>query len=171
MPFDPAPDLFYVGRGEYRVTNDSVYVGKHQRLPIRRGFLTDLATSPRIFWAWIPPFGVYEKAAVLHDWLLSLLWKWQHEKNAEPAPVSSVDIDGLFRRVMHEGGVGFVKRWVMWAAVRWGAMFSKDGYRRAGWWSWPEAPLVLLITAAEAVTLIAGAVGIHLAVDWIWSLL
>lgn len=170
MPFDPAPDLFYVGRGEYVVTNDPVYAGKHQRIPIRRGFRTDLATSPRIFWAWIPPFGTYEKATVLHDWLCVQLQKWhmwlESERSGlapDPPPCSSVDTDGLFRRVMHEGGVGFVKRWVMWAAVRWGAASSV--YRRRGWWSWPEAPLVLTITTVEVIVLTTAAVGIHLTVD------
>lgn len=154
MPFED-PHLMYAGRGQYATTNEPEYVGRTHRIKVARGFRTDLATVPRIFWALIPPFGAYEAAAVLHDWLLKGLQEYHQAVRRYEAPVEplilSTDIDGLFRRVMKEAGVGFVTRWVMWTGVRWGAMFSSDGYRRGGWWSWPEAPLVLLITAAGVV--------------------
>jgi hypothetical protein len=92
-----------------------------------------------------------------------------HGGQAPPTqpPVSSVDADGWFRRIMRESGVGFVTRWSMWAAVRLAALVTN--YRRAGWLCWPEAPLVLLITVAWLVVALAAAVGIHLAVDLVWS--
>jgi len=37
---------------------------------IEKGFTTDLASVPRIFWPVVPPFGRYARAAVLHDYLL-----------------------------------------------------------------------------------------------------
>ena len=37
---------------------------------IEKGFTTDLASVPRIFWPIVPPFGRYSRAAVLHDYLL-----------------------------------------------------------------------------------------------------
>ncbi|MDP1605652.1 MAG: DUF1353 domain-containing protein, partial [Rhodocyclaceae bacterium] len=33
------------------------------------GFVTDLASVPRLFWPIFPPHGRYAKAAILHDWL------------------------------------------------------------------------------------------------------
>lgn len=36
---------------------------------VPKGFKTDLASVPRIFWALIPPFGRYSQAAVVHDYL------------------------------------------------------------------------------------------------------
>jgi len=36
---------------------------------IPRGFVTDLASTPNIFWSKYPPFGKYMIAAVLHDYL------------------------------------------------------------------------------------------------------
>lgn len=41
---------------------------------IEKGFTTDLASVPRIFWPVIPPFGRYARAAVLHDYLLQENW-------------------------------------------------------------------------------------------------
>lgn len=60
----------------------------------------------------------------------------------EPAPANARDTDGLFRRVMREQHVGFVRRWLMWTGVRWGALANPA--RRAGWWR--DAPLVAAIT-------------------------
>jgi hypothetical protein len=37
------------------------------------GFVTDLASTPRPIWWIYPPFGRYLKAAVLHDYLCSVL--------------------------------------------------------------------------------------------------
>jgi hypothetical protein len=34
------------------------------------GFKTDLASIPRVFWAFLPPFWKYAKAAVIHDWII-----------------------------------------------------------------------------------------------------
>lgn len=36
---------------------------------IPEGFRTDLASIPRIFWAIFPPFGKYNRAAIVHDYL------------------------------------------------------------------------------------------------------
>jgi len=33
------------------------------------GFLTNFASTPRIFWSIVPPIGRHAKAAVLHDYL------------------------------------------------------------------------------------------------------
>jgi Protein of unknown function (DUF1353) len=33
------------------------------------GFITDLASIPRLFWNILPPFGKYTEAAVIHDYL------------------------------------------------------------------------------------------------------
>ena len=43
---------------------------------------------------------------------------------------------------MRELGVPFIRRWIMWAAVRWGALTTGNG--RAEWWR--EAWRVILIS-------------------------
>lgn len=42
------------------------FQGKRHTIP--KGFKTDLASVPRIFWSVFPPFGRYAEPAVIHDW-------------------------------------------------------------------------------------------------------
>lgn len=52
---------------------------------VKQGFRTDFASIPRLFWALLPPTGLYGKAAVIHDWLyreqsfINLTRKWADE--------------------------------------------------------------------------------------------
>jgi len=59
---------------------------------------------------------------------------------------------------MREEGVPFVKRWVMWAAVRAGAGFSpKRAYGRA---LWRDIPAVLGIGLLALPFILPGALGV-----------
>jgi hypothetical protein len=101
----------------WKVMEDLVYEGNQGRFTVRAGFETDFATVP-FFLTWlVPRYGVYTTAAVLHDWLLE----------EEPA-VSRVESDGIFRRALRELGVPFLRRWVMWAAVRLGGWREQAGF-------------------------------------------
>lgn len=159
MPFATGPVLRYVGLGRYQTTGLTVYVGGRDVITIPGGFETDLASVPRLFWALLPPHGVYERAAVLHDWHCVQL-------AAGESAVSSRDVDGLFRRVAREGGAGLVARWLLWVGVRWGALANPA--RRAGWWR--DAPLVLLLTALGLAAVLAVVWAVHEAVDWLLEL-
>ena len=44
-------------------------IGQTATIRVPRGFVTDLASTPRIFWSAYPPFGKYLAASVLHDYL------------------------------------------------------------------------------------------------------
>lgn len=111
-----------------------VYQGKTQRFVVPEGQRTDFASVPRPFVWFLPRYGRYTKAAVLHDYLWSV---------AVPAGLlTRADADGIFRRAMRELEVPFLRRWIMWAAVRWGALAKADG--RRGWLA--ESWLVLLCT-------------------------
>lgn len=167
MPFEH-PKLFYPGAGQYIVDKPATYTGEHQTIVVPQGFPTDLATVPRIFWWMIPPQGTYEAAAVLHDYLCTQLNRWdQWQKHPEefehctppPPPVNAVDTDGLFRRVMAEGGTPWLIRWVMWAGVRWGAL--KNPARRAGWFKGGAPWLVMLITLIELAVVVGSFLGLH----------
>jgi hypothetical protein len=154
MPFDLGPCLDYVGRGQYVTDGPTTYVGRRDVITIPSHFQTDLASVPRIFWALLPPTGAYEKAALVHDYGCVELARgtcW----------ASSRDVDGLFRRVMREEGVGLVTRWAMWAGVRWGALFNPA--RRPG--VWRDLPLVLLITLLELAVVVAVLLGLHFLID------
>jgi hypothetical protein len=36
---------------------------------VPKGFVTDLASIPRLFWSWLRPDGEYAYAAIVHDYL------------------------------------------------------------------------------------------------------
>lgn len=46
---------------EYRVGDST------ELITVPKGYKTDLASIPRIFWSILPPFGKYTAASVLHD--------------------------------------------------------------------------------------------------------
>lgn len=123
----------------YHATTENFEVPAHKR--------TDFASVPRAFVWFIPRYGRYTKAAILHDYLCSI---------AVPAGrISRIDADGIFRQAMRELGVPFLRRWIMWAAVRLGALTNPAG--RTRWWT--EAWRVALI-AALALPVVAPAAAV-----------
>jgi len=95
---------------------------------------TDFASVPRMFGWFLPRYGRYTKAAILHDHL------WQVE--VEKGPITCREADGILRQAMRQLEVPFLRRWIMWTAVRWVSLFKRKD--RAGWLK--DAPLVLLIS-------------------------
>lgn len=79
------------------------------------GYVTDLASVPRIFWALFPPHGRYAKAAIVHDYLYDNALRTKKEAD-------QIFLDGM--RVL---GVPWCRRWVMYFAVR---LFGRGQYRR-----------------------------------------
>jgi hypothetical protein len=112
--------------------------GRRQRFVVPAGFRTDLTTVPRVVVWLVPRWGLYTRAAVLHDWLCTV--------GIRTRAVTARDADGIFRRVLRESGVPVLRRWLMWCGVRWGAL--ADPLRRRGWLL--SAPGVLAITLAAA---------------------
>lgn len=48
------------------------HVGKYPSdvvITVPRGFVTNFASVPRFLWSWLPPWGKYGKATIIHDWL------------------------------------------------------------------------------------------------------
>jgi Protein of unknown function (DUF1353) len=118
-----------------------VYQGKTQRFVIPKGHRTDFASVPRPFVWFLPRYGRYTPAAVLHDYLWS---------DAVPAgQLTRADADGIFRRAMRELKVPFLRRWIMWAAVRWGALPKADG--RRGWLNDSWRVLIFTVVAVPIV--------------------
>lgn len=76
---------------------------------VPRGFVTDFASVPRIFWTFFPKHGEYTRAAIVHDYLY-----WQQACTREQA-------DELFDIVMEDSEVDSTSRFTIYAAVRvWG---------------------------------------------------
>lgn len=95
---------------------------------------TDFASVPRVFVWLLPRYGRYTKAAIIHDYL----WR----EGVKKREITLREADALFRNAMSELKVPFLRRWVMWAAVRWGAL--KKGGPVLDWLT--DFPLVLLFT-------------------------
>lgn len=75
------------------------------------GFETDGASVPRVFWWLFPPTGVYLEAAVVHDWLY-------HQKQIRGKAIARSRADAIFLQAMDDIGVSWLKRKVIWSAVR-----------------------------------------------------
>ena len=85
---------------EYRVNGGGLTI------KVPKGFETDFASIPRIFWPILPPFGRYTKAAIIHDYLYGLegCSRWL--------------ADAIFREAMCQLGVPWYKRIPIYYAVR-----------------------------------------------------
>lgn len=106
------PSLIPFDDGEYWVLgNDLVFTIRKtgQRIVVPRGFVTDFASVPRVFWTFFPKHGEYTRAAIVHDYLY-----WQQKCSREQA-------DELFDIVMEDSEVDSTSRFTIYAAVRvWG---------------------------------------------------
>jgi hypothetical protein len=147
---------------DWKVAEPIIYQGRDERFVVNDDFVTDFASTPRVVTWLIPPYGRYTRPAILHDWLC---------QQAREGRISRVDADGLFRRSMRELGVAFLKRRLMWAAVR--AQSVKD----AGWaqlfqpWTSFLALIALglfavLVLALPVLVILVALVVFHLA-EWV----
>lgn len=118
------------------------YTGARETFVVPRGMCTDFASVPRPFAWYLPRYGPYTLAAILHDHL----WR----DLAASGQLRYVDADAIFRRAMRQLDVPLFHRWVMWAAVRWAALVKPGG--REGWSE--EAGRVVLVTLAALPFLI-----------------
>ena len=84
---------------------------------VPEGYVTDFASIPGLVQWLIQPFGRHSEAAVIHDWLYAL---------GTPGDGKGRHLaDRTFRRALNLVGVGFLRRWIMYLAVRMG---GKSGY-------------------------------------------
>lgn len=79
--------------------------GHLKRVVVPRGFVTDFASVPRVFWSLFRPDGNYAYAAVLHDFLY-----WQQDR-----PKS--DADAIFRAAMEDLKISDWQSTVLFQAV------------------------------------------------------
>ena len=93
----------------WRLLEPLSYAGREETFVVPAGFTTDFASVPQALTWLVPRYGRYTKAAILHDYL----WARCREGRFDWA-----DADGLLRRSMRELDVPFLRRWLMWGAVR-----------------------------------------------------
>lgn len=141
------------GPKTWRLVEELAYAGERETFLIPAGYVTDFATVPGFLRSptGIDAYGPYTRAAIVHDWLLT--------SEIPARRVTSRDADGIFRRVMREEGTDFMTRWLMWAAVRWGATFS----RRRAWGRGLARDLPLMLLVSVPALLLAPAALLNLA--------
>jgi Protein of unknown function (DUF1353) len=152
FPADTVVDVEQIGERNWRLLREITYQGSREPFVAPVDMETDFASVPRFFVWCIPRYGRYTKAAIIHDHL----WRDQVAKGN----ISLRDADGLFRQAMRELGVPFLRRWMMWAAVRWAA--AKKGGLTKDWWI--EFPRLLLLTIVVLPIVAPPAIVILLAV-------
>jgi hypothetical protein len=94
----------------------AIYQGRVHNLTVPSGFLTDLASVPRVATIFIPQFGRHSPAALFHDWCYEQEKYGYHSKDFA---------DALFYALLKKMGVGSVKAASMYAAVK---FFGRGNY-------------------------------------------
>jgi hypothetical protein len=147
MPFIEAPlDVTKVGDTTWELRSPVTYIGDYGTYTVPVGYVTDFASVPRPLWILFPQSGRWDTAAVVHDWLITDL--------LPAAGITSPHVDAEFRgalKAIKPVRVGFVRRWLMWAGVRWAAL--PNPVRRPGWLG--TLPQLLAVTAAALAPLAA----------------
>lgn len=120
---------------DWILLEDLIYTASKDTYVVPAGFHTDFASVPSPLQALFPRVGTYSDSVCLHDYAWRVL--------APTGQIGYRDADGLLRQALKTQGVGRVRRFAMWAAVRLGALLT----RRNGWRGWyKDAPLVLGIS-------------------------
>ncbi len=96
------------GRGTWRLIDPLVYVSDVAQtiFVVPADFVTDLASVPRLPFAYMLTGGVGHAAAVTHDFL--------YTTHIVPRDMA----DAVFKEALAVLGVSGFQRWVMWAGVR-----------------------------------------------------
>lgn len=84
---------------------------------VPEGFVTDFASTPKLFYPIFPPIGIYNKAAMVHDFLYTA---------GSDSAITREDADRFFLQAMEVLKVPSWKRRLMFFAVR---LFGKNHFR------------------------------------------
>jgi len=88
----------------WKLYEDFTVITSKGTITVPKGKVTDLASTPRILWIILPPFGRYTKAAVVHDYLCGTQHPDRHE---------------IFYELMLFYGTYKWKAKIMYKAVKW----------------------------------------------------
>ena len=104
-----------IGTNSYRTKEPLIYEGSLKFI-VPVGFIFDGASVPKFLTNILPRSGArYDRAVCLHDWLYA-----SHLADRKTA-------DDLFLEAMRSDGVGKIKSWVMYRAVR---VFGHKAYQK-----------------------------------------
>src|SRR3989304_6283390 len=86
--------------------------GSGNTIDVPIGFMTDFASVPRPFWIFIPQWGKYGNAAVIHDYCY-----WAQTRSRKES-------DKIFFEAMGVLGVSSAARYLMYWAVKYFGSFA-----------------------------------------------
>lgn len=96
-----------ISRKDWETVGTIHYVdGEGRHITVPSGFITDLASVPRVLWSVVPPFGTYTYAAIIHDYLY------------RQGGTSRVVADATFAEVMEVEGTDKFTRLIVYLSVR-----------------------------------------------------
>lgn len=151
---------------------------------VRPGFITDFATVPWFAQWLIPRTGKWTLPATAHDVLCELLNERHRrvqavalglslevhgdrrgarcyscrrvaQQEVPPVAYGPVDTDAEFRDMLRHENTDWTRRWLIWTAVRLGAIANPA--RRVGWWR--SLHRVAAVSAAVLVVVAGAAYG------------
>lgn len=163
LPDGPSVDVREVDDERWDLLAGFAYQAIRERYIVPVGETTDFASVPRAFVWFIPTYGRYTKAAILHDFLCRLSLEGKFNRR---------HADGVFRQAMRLLGVAFLRRWIMWAAVRWGALATADGRKdwlRDAWLVLPISLLVAPLLLPAATVIVVTLLLWHVAELLVWG--
>jgi len=165
FPSGPDVDVREIDDVNWSVLRAFEYQAAWDRYEVPVAERTDFASVPRIFIWFIPTYGRYTKAAVLHDHLCRL---------AREGTFKRREADGIFRQAMRTLGVAFLRRWIMWAGVRFGAVPTNEPWSdwfRDGWLAVLISLPVLPIVVPPAVVIFLALIAWHVVELATWPFL
>lgn len=92
--------------------------GSGDTVEVEVGFMTDFASVPRPLWWFLPQWGKYGNAAVIHDWCY-----WEQKRTRK-------DADDIFNEAMGVLEVPGWKKFLMYWAVKLGGAPAWAGNKR-----------------------------------------
>lgn len=107
--------------------------GSGKKIEVPTGFITDFASIPRPMWVIYPVWGLYGKAAVLHDFMY-----------ATGMPTKRAECDAIFLEAMGVLKVPWIRRHIIYRGVRLGGWLAWKAHRAK------DAPAVAPVTPKEA---------------------
>ncbi len=112
-------EIYPCSKSKFCILEDFEYPMRKRVIFVKKGFITNLASIPRIFWMIYPPFGLYTLAAIIHDFLYSKMGAVQVHSRKEA--------DDIFLEIMKETGVSWHTRILFYIAVR---LFGKSFFKK-----------------------------------------
>ncbi len=120
--FTHEPWVVPINEKEYILKDLAVYESElfHVSIIVPTGFVTDLASIPRIVWSLIgwTPDGLHRNAAIVHDFLYQRRGRLPVEYISPPRSFSRKECDEIFKEAMLSLGVGKIKANIIYGAVR-----------------------------------------------------